>query len=276
MRFGCHLSIKNGFLGAAKQAYEMGAGAFQYFSKNPRSLGVKEFQLEDATLCKQFCEEKDILSVIHSPYPTTLTPKTNKKREAVLASLHNDLVIADACGSIGVVVHFGKQLEPEKPLQSYQLMIEILNEVLVGWDGQAKILLENTGGLPGTIGTTLDELAQVRNLCQEQEKIGFCFDTCHAFASSLWDGDNWQEVMERGNELAYFDHLEVIHLNNSKYATGTGKDRHAPIFNQGYILETQFNDILTTPQLRDIPFILETPKEEVPHEKEIAMLQEKW
>ncbi|WP_033827780.1 hypothetical protein [Bacillus andreraoultii] len=60
MKFGCHLSIKDGFLGAAKKAYKMKANAFQYFPKNPRSLSVKEFDKENATLCHAFCKEKAI------------------------------------------------------------------------------------------------------------------------------------------------------------------------------------------------------------------------
>src|SRR5699024_2849447 len=109
--------------------------------------------------------------------------------EDVINSLVNDLEIANACGSIGVVVHFGKMISQDAPLASYRLMIDMLNETLQQWNGNSKILLENTGGKPGTIGTTLEELVQVRHLCAHPERIGFCLDTCHAFASGLWNGE---------------------------------------------------------------------------------------
>ncbi|MBS4201796.1 deoxyribonuclease IV [Bacillus sp. FJAT-49732] len=276
MIFGCHLSIKDGYLGAAKQAYSMNAGAFQYFPKNPRSLSVKDFNHHDAALCKAFCKEKSILSVSHSPYPTSLTPINEQKRNQVIQSLLNDLEISEACGSIGVVVHFGKEVSHLPLLESYQLIIEMLNEILSEWEGNAKILLENNPGLPGTFGTTLEELVQVRKLCEAPEKIGFCFDTCHAFSCGLWDGENVGILLEKGTELGYLDELKVVHFNNSKYDTRLGKDRHAPIFGPGYIRETQFDQLVKSPQFANIPFILETPKEEIPHEKEIQLLQEKW
>ncbi|MBY0122798.1 deoxyribonuclease IV [Bacillus sp. S/N-304-OC-R1] len=276
MIFGCHLSISEGFLGAARTAAAMKAAAFQYFPKNPRSLLVKDFNRDDADLCKEFCKEHGMISVSHTPYPTSITPNNEEKRRLVIRSLVNDLEIAEACGSIGVVVHFGKHIPPSTLIESYQLMIEMLNEILSEWEGEAKILLENNAGLPGTIGTTLEELVQIRKLSDHPEKIGFCLDTCHAFSCGLWNGENWAEVVKKGTDLGYFDVLEVIHFNNSKYPSGEGKDRHAPIFGAGYITESQFDQLIKTPQLKNIPFILETPKEELPHEKEIKLLLEKW
>lgn len=194
----------------------------------------------------------------------------------MIHSLLNDLEIAEACGSIGVVVHFGKQISHTSPIASYQLIIEMLNEILQLWQGNAKVLLENNAGLPGAIGTTLEELVQIRNLCNDPEKIRFCFDTCHAFACGLWDGENWDDLLMKGMELGYFDALSLIHFNNSKYEARSGKDRHAPIFGPGYITETQFDQLMKTSQLINVPFILETPKENMSHQKELKRLQERW
>ncbi|WP_174612881.1 deoxyribonuclease IV [Virgibacillus ihumii] len=276
MKFGSHVSIRDGYLGAAKRAAAMNAAAFQYFPKNPRSLSVKDFSRDDAMACKTYCSENNLESIAHTPYPTTLTPTSDKKREDVNQSLTNDLKIADACGSIGVVVHFGKQISDDDPLASYRLMIDMLDEVLAEWEGACKILLENTGGKPGTIGTTLEELVQVRHLSEQPEKISFCLDTCHAFASGLWNGENWDEVLKNGMDLGYFEHLKAIHFNNSKYDADSGKDRHANIFNSGYIHPEQFDQLMQTPELTDVPFILETPKEVFSHREEIKMLQERW
>ncbi|MFA8438052.1 deoxyribonuclease IV [Pueribacillus sp. YX66] len=276
MKFGCHLSIKEGYIGAAKRAEAINASAFQYFSKNPKSLSLKQFDRNDTETCKLFCEKNNLLSVAHSPYPTSLTPSNNEKRKQIIHSLLNDLEIAEACGSIGVVVHFGKRLQSLSTLQSYKLIIDMLNDVLSKWEGKGKLILENNAGFPGAFGTTLEELTQIRKLCDYPEKVGFCFDTCHAFSCGLWDGENWSQLFLKGVELDYFEHLEVVHFNNSNYATRSGKDRHALIFGAGYIKENQFDQIVKTPQLNDIPFILETPKEEVSHAKEIMLLQKRW
>lgn len=272
MKFGCHVSIKNGYFAAAKHAFSIGAKAFQYFPKNPRSLSVKEYNQKDAIQCSGFCKEHDLLSIAHTPYPTSLTPSSDKK-ELTIASLLNDLEIAENCGSIGVVVHFGHLIDEENPLSSYQLMIEMLNIVLSQWNGECKLLIENNAGGSGALGTTLEELTQIRNLVDSPEKIGFCLDTCHAFASDLWSGDQHAKFLKKAIETGYLDALEAIHLNNSKYPLGSRKDRHANIFNKGYIESEDFLKLFQEDLLSSIPFVLETPSDEgITHKEEIQLL----
>jgi deoxyribonuclease IV len=276
MIFGCHVSIRNGYLGAANRAASFGAAAFQYFPKNPRSLTIKDFDRGDAEGCKQYCQEHGIVSVAHTPYSTSLTPSKDKK-ELTIASLLNDLEIADSCGSIGVVVHFGSQISKTDPLASYHLMLEILNSVLGQWDGECLLLIENNAGTKGALGTTFEELVQIRNLAEYPMKIGFCLDTCHMFASGLWNGENTEEFFTNGQELGYFEHLKIIHLNNSKYPTGSRKDRHANIFQKGLIKEESLKDIVTSPIIKQVPFVLETPDDEgISHQDEINRLYQKW
>ncbi|MFZ3588808.1 deoxyribonuclease IV [Bacillus sp. DJP31] len=269
MLAGCHVSISDGYLGAAKSAQNFCATAYQYFPKNPRSLLIKDFNKQDALLCKEFCLDNKIVSVAHTPYPTSLTP-AESKRDLTVRSLLNDLEIAEACGSLGVVVHFGNQVDVNNPLIGYELMISVLNEVLKKWSGNALLLIENIAGIPGTMGTTLEEQVQIRNLCEHPEKIGFCFDTCHAFASSLWIGENSKEFMEKGLNLGYFEHLKVIHLNNSKYESGLGIDRHANIMT-GKIKVDFITELITSKEMSHLLFILETPGDN--HKEEIAFIR---
>ena len=276
MIIGSHVSIRDGYLAAAKRAVANHATAFQYFPKNPRSLSVKEFDLEDAQSCKAYSLQHQLHSVAHTPYSTNLTPYEDKK-ELTIQSILNDLDIANACGSIGVVVHFGNQISESNPLASYHLMLEMLNNVLGSWDGECKILLENNAGTKGGLGTTFEELVQVRNLCEFPEKIGFCFDTCHAYASGLWTGENTKEMLSKGEELGYWEHVKVIHLNNSKYPTGSKKDRHANILKNGYIEEQQLKSFVLSTEVRKIPLVLETPDDEgMTHKEEIQQLLNQW
>lgn len=127
------------------------------------------------------------------------------------------------------------------------------------------------------MGGTLEEHVQVRSLSNYPEKIGFCFDTCHAFASGLWSGGNTIDLIQKGNKLNYWSEVKAFHLNNSKYQTGSGKDRHANIFQNGYIKETEFDNLLSLPMFQNIPFILETPKDEgISYEEEIRQLHKRW
>lgn len=270
MNFGSHISIRHGYVEAAKTAASIGATCFQYFPKNPRSLSVKEFDKHDAFACAEFCKEHGIVSISHTPYPTDLTPID--KKDQIIASLLNDLEITEACGSIGVVVHFGARTSEVDPLSGYKNMIEMLNEVLQEWNGNTLLLIENNAGKSGPMGTTLEELTQVRKLVNEPEKIGFCLDTCHLFASGVWDGDNWDEVEQKGRELDFFSNVKAVHFNNSKYPSGSMKDRHANI-RDGCIPIESFHPMIASPFLSEIPFILETPRSEIySHEDEIRDL----
>ncbi|HEX6922799.1 MAG TPA: deoxyribonuclease IV [Bacillales bacterium] len=272
MKFGCHISIRNGYFGAAQTALKIGARAFQYFPKNPRSLKIKSHDRRDAGKCADFCKEHGIASIAHAPYPTNLSVPKPELQEPIIASILNDLEIVENCGSVGLVVHFGSY--KGEPLEGYKRMITVLNKVLSQWNGKSLLLIENTAGKGGELGTTFEELVKVRQLAEKPEKIGFCLDTCHAFASGLWDGKNWEKVATKGEKLGYFEHLKAIHLNNSMYDTGSRRDRHANIHN-GQIEISQMKTFMTSPIVKDIPMILETPSsEQYSHEDEIAYLKQ--
>ncbi|WP_409346917.1 deoxyribonuclease IV [Paenibacillus sp. MBLB4367] len=272
MYIGSHVSTRGGYAEAAKTALKIGANAFQYFPKNPRSLTVKSFDARDAEACAFFCREHGLLSIAHSPYPTNLMAEDERSVQLTVASLRNDLAIADRCGSVGVVVHFGKW-KSNDPLQGYKNSIQCLNEVLAGYDGNALLLIENQAGEGTVVGTTLEEMVSIRKLTQYPDKIGFCLDTCHAFASGLWAGDDWTALEERGAALGYFEHLKAIHLNDSVYAYGGRRDRHANI-GKGFIGETHFRILLQSAYIRRIPVVLETePGRDRTHREEIAYVR---
>lgn len=271
MNYGAHVSIRGGFLEAAKLARRIGGKSYQYFPKNPRSLTLKKADIRDAEACAAFCREHSLQSIAHTPYPTNLSAEAGERRDSVVASLLNDLEIADACGSVGIIVHFGIY-KGAVQLDGYKNIVNTLNEVLLRWSGTTKLLIENQSGEHARMGMTFEELVGIRNLCAKPEYVGFCLDTCHAFASGLWNGANWAEVRAKGEALGYFQHLKAVHLNDSVYPFGAYKDRHANI-GRGEIGEAAFRDFLTSMRSLPIPAVLETPVTEAKtHEREIREL----
>ncbi|OXM87901.1 deoxyribonuclease IV [Paenibacillus rigui] len=274
MHIGCHISIRNGYLEAAKTALKLQANAFQYFPKNPRSLGIKLWNRQDAEACARFCRENGISSIAHSPYPTNLAAEEPALIKATVQSLRNDLAIADACGSIGVVVHFGKY-KGQDTLQGYKNIIQCLHEVLSDWQGEAKLLIENQAGEGSLMGTTLEELVQIRKLSAHRAHIGFCLDTCHAFACGLWPAaeGGWSMLASKAESLGYFNDLLAIHMNDSVYPSCQYKDRHAMI-GFGEIGEERFREFLQWARGRDLPLVLETPVPKgMTHAPEIALIR---
>jgi deoxyribonuclease-4 len=271
MFIGSHVSTKGGYAEAAKFAYHIGANAFQYFPKNPRSLNIKTFNATDAKACAQFCAEKGLLSMGHAPYPLNLAA-AKEQQSVMVDALLNGLEITNACGSIGLVVHFGK-FAGRDMLDGYKNILQVLNKTLDLWHGQALILLENQAGGSKPMGTTFEELTQIRALSDYPDKIGFCLDTCHAFASGLWNGDNWSEVEANGEKLGFWAHLKAIHLNDSLYPSGSFRDRHANIGN-GFIGSDRLSTLLSSASFSDIAIVLETsPAADGTHRDEIKFVR---
>lgn len=250
----------------------IGGKAFQYFPKNPRSLHIKTPDLRDARACAAYCREHDLVSVAHTPYPSNMAVGYSRGEDhyqLTVESLVNDLIIAEACGSLGIVVHFG-HLKGEHVLQGYQNIIQCMNDVLSKWTGQAKLLIENQAGDHGDMGMTLEELVKVRELAKQPEKIGFCLDTCHLFAAGQWDINHTENLLQKGSELGYWNHLIAVHLNDSKYGAGSRKDRHARI-GRGMIGIEALKSLVLAPELTGKAFILESEKgEDGTHQGDIA------
>ncbi|QKS55482.1 deoxyribonuclease IV [Paenibacillus barcinonensis] len=274
---GAHVSTRGGFVQAAKRAYEMGATAFQYFPKNPRSLSPKRLDPKDAAQCRDWCEANGLASIAHSPYPTN--PALGMTRgeagfHAIVNSIRNDLEISDACGSVGTVVHFG-HLQASDPLEGYRNVIHCLDTVLEKWQGEAKILLENQAGDHGPMGTTMEELIQIRKLSRYPEHIAFCFDTCHAFASGMWTPGDEAALLDKGSQLGYWDGLAAVHFNDSKYASGLKKDRHARV-GQGQIGYPGMQRLLQSPEIHRAVVVLETEAGEDGTHREDIQIMRSW
>ena len=79
-------------------------------------------------------------------------------------------------------------------------------------------------------------------------------------------------VLSEFDRVVGIDRLRAVHLNDSKNPCGAHKDRHEKI-GGGFIGTEAFARIVRHPQLRDLPFILETPNELDGYAAEIALLR---
>lgn len=263
MQIGCHISVANGLEKAAEKAIELNANTFQVFTKNPRGLKPKNLNLVDAKKGREICKEKGITVVCHTPYITNLSTAKDDLHEATIRSLKEDLTIAEAYGAIGAIVHCGKHVG-EGVEYGINRMVETLDLILEDYNGPVKLLLENTAGQGTELGIEPEELMEIRNKSKYPEKIGFCFDTCHAFAAGQWNAETFIDFINRADEVGYLDLIEVIHINDSKAPYGSRKDRHEMI-GKGEIGSEALKKFLQCEKLNKVPFILETP---VNHEDE--------
>ncbi|MFC7442293.1 deoxyribonuclease IV [Laceyella putida] len=273
MKIGCHISVAKGFAKAASKAKELGAESFQVFTKNPRGLKPKKLDMGDADRGKAFCEEHGIVLIAHTPYITNLSTPKEDLHEVTIRSIKEDLTIAEAYGAVGAVVHCGKHVG-EGEEYGRKRMVETLNLILADYRGTTKLLLENTAGQGSELGLTIRELTEIRNATNYPEKIGFCFDTCHAFAAGIWTEESFGALVEEMKETGYLDHLVAIHFNDSKVPFNSRKDRHEKI-GKGEIGSDALALFLRDDAFAHLPIILETPvDDEMEYAEEIKYLHQ--
>ena len=125
------------------------------------------------------------------------------------------------------------------------------------------IILENTAGTKNNVGSKFEELKYIFDNVQDKSRIGFCFDTCHAFAAGydLSSSKSVMHTLDKFNKIIGMKYLKVVHLNDSKGELGNGLDRHQHI-GKGQIGEKGFRQLLKNSVIRQLPLILETPIDE--------------
>ena len=122
--------------------------------------------------------------------------------------------------------------------------------------------LENTAGAGGTLGRSIEELAELLAAAGGDPRVRLCLDSCHLLASG-YDIRTPAGMDALVAELAAKVGLERVgslHLNDSQAPLGSGRDRHANI-GSGELGERGCAAFLGTPALQQLPCVLETPGE---------------
>lgn len=262
MRLGFHVSISGGFSLAAQRAYELGCTCMQIFSRNPRGWTVKPLDKDDIAEFRKLREKYDITPVfVHTNYLINLASSRPDLYEKSIEQFVIDIERTEHLGADYLVTHLGSASG-----QRAEWMIErvssALNMAMKLHTPRATILLENTAGESGDIGYTLEQVQEVISGLDDSSHAGICYDTCHGFAAGYdirkkKDVDALAQKIETAVGLA---RLKGMHLNDCLRECGSHVDRHWHI-GDGKIGLDGFKALLNHPAFKDIPKIMETPKE---------------
>ena len=141
---------------------------------------------------------------------------------------------------------------------------------------EACVLLETMAGKGSEIGGRFEELAAIIERVGLRDKVGVCLDTCHVWDAGYDIACDLDGVLREFDEVVGLDRLKAVHLNDSLNPRGARKDRHARI-GEGFIGFEALSAVTRHPLLRDLPFYLETPQEELSgYADEIARLRAAW
>lgn len=271
LRIGCHLSSAKGFLAMGKEAVNIGANTFQFFTRNPRGGSAKALDLEDIRNYLSFAEEKGIGNILaHAPYTLNACAKDEGLRKFAFETMQDDLRRLEHLPGTMYNFHPGSHVS-QGAEKGIELIAEHLNR-LFEEEFSTTVLLETMAGKGSEVGRSFEELRAIMDKVDKREKLGVCLDTCHVFDGGYDVVNDLDGVLKEFDSVIGFDKLKAIHLNDSLNTLGCHKDRHAKI-GEGGIGLAAMEKIINDERLRTLPFYLETPNELPGYQKEIALLK---
>ncbi len=271
LKLGCHLSSAKGYLTMGKTAVKIGANTFSFFTRNPRGGAVKAMDPADALSFCTYAKEYGISHLVaHAPY--TLNPCSFDEglREFAKNTMRDDLIRMEHTPENYYNFHPGCHTGQGAEIGIHQVA-NMLNEILTP-NISTTVLIETMSGKGSEIGKSFEEIEQMLSLVTISEKVGVCLDTCHVWDAGYDIRDDLDGVLAEFDRVIGLHKLFAIHLNDSLNPCGAKKDRHAMI-GEGYIGKDALLRILQHPLLSSLPFILETPTDDLGHKNEIEMLR---
>lgn len=273
IRLGKHVSIAGGIDKAFKRAQDINCNCLQIFAKNPRGWSGRDVSEEEIARVKENKSEMDMMPlVVHSTYLVNLaSPKEDLWHKSV-NGLIDDYTRSGKLGAEYLVFHPGSHTGAGLE-QGKKNIIKALNKVLAAVDNDTLILLENVTGAGTKIGSKFTELYDIIENVTQSDRLGICIDTCHAFSAGydLASEEGLENLLDDIRSEIGLDKLKAIHVNDSKHPLGSNKDEHAHI-GEGYIGKNGFDLLINHPDLKEIPFILETPQFEKKPDDDVELI----
>jgi deoxyribonuclease-4 len=201
-------------------------------------------------------------TVAHMPYlPNLSSPNADTHTKSVNVLIKE----VERCGQLGIpylVAHLGSHMGTgdenaiKQLVNAFSKAADVKNEVM--------ILLENTAGQKNSVGSDFDQWAEILFKLKPKNRFGVCLDTCHAFAYGydIRTEKGVLDTFKKFDEVIGFEHLKILHLNDSKGELGCNLDRHEHI-GLGKIGEKGMSAVIKMVSKKDIPIILETPIDDV-------------
>ena len=195
VRIGAHVKAGKGLLPALGHGEEIGAEVIQIHTQSPRMWrasqhtadelrAYREAQSRHPTVAATFCHATYLINL------ATPDPELTRKSRATLVA---NLSTAQSMGADGLVLHIGSHrgtgLEAALAKVAEALVEAVEAVEAKGAPDRSQrpcpILLENTAGAGDTIGRSFDELSQVIDAADADDRLGVCLDTQHLWASGI-------------------------------------------------------------------------------------------
>lgn len=276
--FGCHVSASGGLANALRNALELDINTIQIHASPPQRWNSKPFApgIEDDFLASR-SSSKVKKVFFHGIYLINLASPVPTHLHLSKTSLVNALDLLARIDGDGVIFHMGSLKDQEDEKAGLKQVAQSIDWILQHSPSKARLILEVAAGSGKIIGDRIEELAEVYEMVEAKERVGFALDSQHLWASGYDLVGELDAIVDAVDQVLDLKKVWAIHLNDSKTEKGSRKDRHEN-FGDGLIGRDALKAFFLHPKLTAIPFILETPamkelalaKEEVKKLKELS------
>ncbi len=238
---GAHTSSPN----PLDDARALGADVLQCTLSDPQSWKGPTF---DVPGFREQAEADGVAVFVHSPFVINVASTNNRIRIPSRKLLEQHVRAAAEVGARGVIVHGGHVTADDDPTTGVENWLKCVD----GIELPVPILIENTAGGKHAMARYLEALDALWTRLRDAEqfdKVGFCLDTCHAFAAGLDLTTLVDDVR------AVTGRIDLVHLNDSQRPAGSGGDRHATL-GEGLI---DPDELVGVVRAAGAPVVLETP-----------------
>ena len=276
---GSHVGFNKAtqMLGSLEEALSYGATTFMFYTGAPQNTTRSQIDLELTKKAKQKMKELGIDEkkiIIHAPYIVNLC--NEEKFDFSVNFLVAELERINELGIKYMVLHPGSHvgIGIEKGIENISKGLNLIFSKVK--DNNVTILLETMAGKGTEVGSKLEEIKAILDKVEEKKYMGVCLDTCH-LNDAGYDLEDFDAFLNKFDEMIGLEKIGCIHINDSKNALNSHKDRHENI-GFGTIGFDKLIKIIYNEKLENIPKILETPyvdREYAPYKYEIEMIKNK-
>jgi deoxyribonuclease-4 len=247
------------------EAKARGTTLVQFFLGDPQGYKGPEIAYAGgAAALKADAEAAGIDLYVHAPYIVNVATTNNRIRIPSRKLLQQHLDAAAEIGAKGLIVHGGHVNKSDDPAVGF----DNWRKAIEATDIKIPLLIENTAGGDNAMARHLDRIEGVWEAISRAEgfdDVGFCLDTCHAWAGGISLGDAVEKIR------SITGRIDLVHANDSRDAFDSGADRHAN-FGNGQLDAEEFVGVVRD---ADAPVICETPGGADEHQDDFAWLRER-
>ena len=267
---GSHPADAGGVVMVARRAAAAQMQALQMFTAVPTYYNEKvKIKPERAAKFREALDAGGILParvMVHGAYVLNTASPEEEKANRAKAGLARELERSTAYGVGACCFHPGSagDGDPGEACDRVGDAIRHALETVPESEGGTRVLIENTAGAGKTMGRSAEEIARMLSRVPRElrHRTGYGLDTCHLFASGhdIAGSAAAQRAVLDSFEQIIGERPGFFHLNDSKHAFGSNKDRHA-LIGEGAIGVEPFRWLLADPRTEGISLVMETPHE---------------